>query len=801
MTLDELNIGEIAYIHRINGSGKFKRRLIELGFTKGTEIQLLRKNIFDDPIVIRIYNSEIFIRKTEAKLIEVIREKDIVDELLFNDKYSNYEITETNIKSLLQKKIKTIKVLLIGNPNIGKTSFFNYCTGLKGKVANYPGVTLEVKKGTFSFSGYSFEIIDLPGVYSLLSNVAEEKFVKDFILNKEYDIILNIVEANNLERSLYVTTQLIDLDIPFIIVLNMYDRLKKSGNKLDFKKFTEITGVPVVPTVASKGYGITNVFKKIIEMHKTITSNKIFKHIHINYGDEIEKAIKNIQNTIKKDNYLYERYSSRFISLGLLENDEYIKNLVNNYKLGDEILTQTNLEISNLKKININPEIDIPNKRHEFIKFILKNTNKSLKDKKLGFSNKIDNIVLNKYLGIPIFLLTFFIFFELTFKIGEYPVQVISYFFEFIKKLISINIKSPIIIDFINNGILSGFLSVIVYLPNLFILFFFLAFLEDIGYLTRVNYITDKLMHTFNLHGKSTIPLFLGFGCSVPAIISTRTIDTRIDRLITMIIIPLIPCSSRLPSLVLLISILFPKNQGMMLFILYVFSVLTALTVGFILKKFSTKKEEIHFMMELPPYAFPSLRKILYEVWYKIHYFLKRIFLLIVIASIIIWFLKIFPLNEKRKYMLLKYYSEKKEDQLEKLNKAILETSYLAYIGKFFETITSPMGIDWKLSLPLVTGLVGKELIVSTLGTIFSEYPNIKIALIQQKNNYPPPTLLAYLFFILLYTPCIGTLITIYKESKITKYAIFSFFISLFVAWIVAFLVYNISKIFFYNIN
>ncbi|MCX7954709.1 MAG: ferrous iron transport protein B [Bacteroidales bacterium] len=799
MLLSELNIGEKAYILRINGSLEFKRHLGELGFIKGKEIVLVREAPLGDPCVYRLMNSEVLLRKSEASLIEVVSEKEIIEEVykektFYESKIDLNKYIEKNIKS----KLFTVKVALVGNPNTGKTSFFNYCTKLKEYVANYSGATVDLKKGKYNLNNYLFEVIDLPGTYSLNSLTSEGSFVRNFLLNENYDIIINIVDVTNLERNLYLTTQLLEMEIPMVVSLNMYDELIRRGDKINSKKLSDIIGVPCIPTVSSRGRGIVNVFREII---KIVENNKAeYKHVFVNYGKQIESAISNIQSLLRNTE-LKNKLSTRYLSIALLENDVEIKKIITQNNNSEAILQQVEVERQVLKQGLLNVEEEIVNKRYSFISDIISNVYKlSEINKRIEITKKIDNIVTHKFFGIPIFIALLWLIFQGTFILGKYPVDAIKYLTEYISEYCKTHIENYFLKEALVNGIITGLSNVMAYLPNIIILFLFLSILEDVGYLPRVIFIMDKIMRKINLQGKSFIPIFLGFGCTVPAIMATRSIENKTDRLVTILVTPFISCSARLPVLILLISALYNENQGTILFLTYLISILITGLMSILLKKIFFKTQEVPIIIELPPYRIPTLKNLFYHLWYKIYQYIKRMAFIIFCVSIVVWALQFFPYNKELNAKIVQLekeiLTEKNAEKLseykilyENLNRQKIESSLLTQCGKIISPVFTPLGFDWRISVSLLTGIIGKETILSTMAILFANNNSNNLSnIIKTDTLFTKQTILSLIIFILLYTPCIGTLITMYKETGRIKYSIISFIMNFSVAWFMAYL-------------
>jgi ferrous iron transport protein B len=828
-TLYDLNEGEEGIILKIKGRGQFRHRLMEMGFIAGKRVAVVKKAPLGDPVEYKIMRYHVSLRSSEAKLIEIDTGPGS-DHVAYPDGVAS----EENNGSWIEKS-KNISVALIGNPNSGKTTFFNFASGSKEKVANYAGVTIDSKIAKYSQSGYSFSIVDLPGTYSLKSYSPEELYLRNYIFNNKPDVVVNIVDASNLERNLYLTTQLIDMGVQVVIALNMYDELLRKGDRLDSIALGNLLGIPVIPTVSSRGKGVKRLFKKVIDVYEN--KEPVVRHIHINYGVEIENAICAIQSKVKIDeNRSFTNIvSSRYLALELLGNDrEFTKNIVGCVN-SSEIIDIAEKERSNLEKLYAQPvDSVITDLRYGFIAGALKETLKISKIERLRKTQVIDNYLTNKYLGIPIFISFLWITFFATFKLGGYPKYWMEVGVSKFAQLISSIMDPGIIRDFLVDGLISGMGGVIVFLPNILILFLFISFMEDTGYMARAVFIMDKVMHKIGLHGKSFIPLFMGFGCNVPAIMATRIIESRRDRLVTMLIIPFMSCSARLPVYILFIGAFFPKNQGMILLSLYMMGALFAVVSALLLKKVYFRTQDIPFVMELPPYRIPTVRSIIKHVWFSTGLYLKKIGGVILVASIIVWFFSNFPreVEYSKDYdMELKnteeHYAnilsgsigeasvaplvEKEKDEavagiLREKRSEKQEKSFIGIIGHAIEPVMKPLGFDWRLSVSILSGFAAKEVVVSTLGIIYQTDnepgTNSLTDKLQTMESSPgkkalsPLIAFSFMLFILTYFPCIGVVAAISRESGSWKWAAFIVLYTTAVAWLLSFSVYQIGSLF-----
>jgi len=727
MTLADLNNNEEAVIVKVRGRGAFRKRITEMGFVKGEKVEVIKNAPLKDPIEYKIMGYHISLRRSEAELVEIVNKEEAKQYI--SENYNG--VSENNIlKRSAKHKSKTINIALVGNPNCGKTTLFNKATGATEHVGNYSGVTVDAKKSIKKHKDYTFEVTDLPGTYSITAYTPEELYVRNHIFNEVPDIVVNVVDASNIERNLYLTTRLIDMDIKVVIALNMYDELEKRGDNFDYEELASMIGVPIIPTIAAKGEGIDKLFDKLIEVYED--TDTITRHVHINYGKPFEKAVSQLQEKIYTDENiaLTRKVAPRFLALSLLENDTEIIKLIKNLPNGNEIIQVGNkLRKRIASHLKEDTETLITDDRYGFIRGALKETFKKGKIKIDEKTFKIDSILTHKYWGIPIFVFMMWLMFQATFVLGAYPMSWIETAVSFIAKTIDTFMPTGMLKDLIIDGIIGGVGGVIVFLPNILILFFIISLMEDTGYMSRAAFITDKLMHKIGLHGKSFIPLVMGFGCNVPAVMATRTLENRNDRLLTMLINPFMSCSARLPIYLVIIGAIFPNNAGTVLFLIYASGILISIIVAKIFKAIFFKSKDAPFVMELPPYRKPIFKVSLKHMWHKGSQYLQKMGGVILIASIIIWALGYFPLsNEKTKLIdvqienLRKDNSENTEtiEKLEKEKTIILqENSYIGKIGHFIEPAIRPLGFDWKIGVSIVSGIAAKEIVVSTMGVLY----------------------------------------------------------------------------------
>ena len=820
MRLSELRTGEKGVIVKVLGHGGFRKRIVEMGFIKGKTVEVILNAPLKDPIKYRLLGYEISLRRQEADMIEVVSEQEArtMQNPYHGSITEDVPVSESELVALAKGKRRTINVALVGNPNCGKTSLFNIASGAHEHVGNYSGVTVDAKEGFFDFQGYHFRIVDLPGTYSLSAYTPEELYVRKHIIEETPDVIINVADSSNLERNFYLTTQLIDMNVRMVIALNMYDELESSGNKLDYIKLSQLIGVPMIPTVCRRGEGIDQLFHVIIgiyeggdflsqkgeirseiledlrDWHKTYVPDHEFgshkeeedarprgymRHIHINHGPELERSIEEVKKAISQNEDIRHKYSTRFLSIKLLENDKEIENFISTLPNGKEIIAIRNKETLRIRKVmNEDSEQAITDAKYGFITGALKETFTDNHLEKEQTTRVIDSIVTHRIWGYPIFFLFLYIMFEGTFVLGDYPMQGIEWLVDQLGNLIRNNMTEGPLKDLLIDGIIGGVGGVIVFLPNILILYFFISISEESGYMARAAFIMDKIMHRMGLHGKSFIPLIMGFGCNVPAIMATRTIEDRKSRLITMLVNPLMSCSARLPIYLVMIGAFFPNCASFMLLCIYTAGILLAVIMARIFSKFLVKGEDSPFVMELPPYRMPTSKSIMRHTWEKGAQYLKKMGGIIMIASIIIWFLGYYPQHDA--------YESVAEQQ---------KNSYIGQIGKAIEPVIKPLGFDWKLGIGLISGVGAKELVVSTLGVLYTNEGDVENVNLSNRIPITPLVALAYMLFVLIYFPCIATFAAIKQESGSWKWAIFTAGYTTGLAWLIAFTVFQIGSL------
>lgn len=784
--LSDLHSGDEALIIRVLGRGAFRKRITEMGFVKGKRVKVIKSAPLLDPVEYEIMGYKISLRRSEAELVEVVS---LDSEFTMSNLY-NGTIDENTLKVSDIQKGKLIHVALVGNPNCGKTTLFNFASGSHERVGNYSGVTVDSKEGLFKHNGYKLNLVDLPGTYSITEYTPEELYVRSFLMEKMPDVVINVVDASNLERNLFLTTQLIDMNIKVVIALNMYDEFESTGAKFKYKELGAMLGIPIIPTVASKGKGLKDLFNKVIDVYEE--KDPSVRHIHINYGETIEFCIKNLQDLIWKNPSLTNRISSRFLAVKLLEGDKTIRKSLKEFANYEEIKSTSKKHRRFLEKeYDEDPETVLTDAKYGFIDGALRETLDRKKQKKSKRKLKeIDDVLTHRFWGYPLFLFFMWVMFQTTFSLGSYPMDWIDAGFHILGNWLSEILPGGPLRDLLVDGIVGGVGGVMIFLPNILILFFFISLMEDSGYMARASFIMDKLMHKIGLHGKSFIPLLMGFGCNVPAIMATRTLDNKKDRILTMLITPFMSCSARLPVYVLLISAIFPSNQGLVLFSIYIIGVLLAILTALLLKNTIFKKSVVPFVMELPPYRIPTFRNTTIHMWFKAREYLKKMASVILVASVLIWALGYFPRNE--------HITDATERQ---------EQSYIGRMGHAIEPVIAPLGFDWKMGVSIITGLAAKEIVVSTMGILYhadneAGDNSLKQKLREQSVNsgsragekvFTPLVSFGFMVFVLIYFPCVAVIAAIRKESN-WRWAVFTMFYTTGLAWLISMLIFQIGS-------
>ncbi len=807
MRLSDLKPGEEAVITRLHGYGAFRKRVMEMGFVKGRKIEAILTAPLNDPVKYRLMGYEISLRRNEAKMIEVATVDQFCDHKGTSHLYRS-PIIEENINndngSKIHSKTHTINVALVGNPNCGKTSLFNIASGAMEHVGNYSGVTVDSKTGTFIHRGYKFNIVDLPGTYSLTSYSPEELYVRRYLRNQSPDVIINVVDSSNLERNLFLTTELIDMDRSMVVALNMFDELRNSGDTLDYVMLGKMIGVPIVPTVSNSGEGIDDLFDSVIHVfeHK----HPSVRHIHVNLGSELENAVGEIKDIIKSDNSVERHFSPRYLAIKFLEQDKEIEEILEHTEKYTELKSVREKFVHYLQ--NDNPDEDIPsmiaNEKYGFISGALAEVMEKSEIEHAESTKIIDAFVTNRLFGFPIFIAVMFFILWATFYIGAFPQEWIEVVIGWLGSVVTRFMPDGPLKDLITDGIIGGVGGVIVFLPNILILYFFISFMEDSGYMARAAFIMDKIMHRIGLHGKSFIPLLMGFGCNVPAIMATRSIESKSSRLITILINPFMSCSARLPIYVLLIGTFFEAYAALVFFLIYAVGITIAVITARLLRRTRFLADETPFVMELPPYRIPTFKATWRHMWSKCRQYLQKMGGIILLASIVVWALNYFPIHNES---TVQDTIENQHDYIETSAIDPKHDSYLEMAGKFMTPVFEPLGFSWKATVAAVAGIPAKEIIVSTLGVLYTddndEYGQSKLgdklsttSSMIDRPDFTPASALAFLVFILLYCPCIATLTAIARETGSWKYVCFSIVYNTMVAWICAFLVFMIASLF-----
>lgn len=858
MKLSDLKTGERGVIVKVMGHGGFRKRIVEMGFIKGKVVDVLQNAPLHDPVKYKLMGYEVSLRHSEADMIEVIsveeaeriekenkqnkpnNQSDTYDEAVNNAPVEDKSapnptpLTEGQLRDAAMKKRRTINVALVGNPNCGKTSLFNFASGAHERVGNYSGVTVDAKVGHAEFEGYEFNIVDLPGTYSLSAYSPEELYVRKQIIENTPDVIINVIDTSNLERNLYLTTQLIDMHLRMVCALNMFDETEKRGDNVDYAKLGELFGVPMIPTTFTTGRGVELLFHIIINMYEGLDfldangnldpevaegikqwheqysksekeqpdhdedfasgvkpKHNVFRHIHINHGTYIEEGITAIQAELKKETDLRHKFSTRYLAIKLLERDSDTEQLIkSSTSHPDRILTVRDKATADVQTYtHEDSETAIMDAKYGFIHGALQEAGYQTGNKKDTYqvTHLIDNVITNKYVGFPIFILMIWVMFETTFSLGQYPMNWIEAGVEWIGSMISEHMTAGPLKDMLIDGVIGGVGSVIVFLPQILILYFFISFMEDSGYMARAAFIMDKLMHKMGLHGKSFIPLIMGFGCNVPAVMATRTIESRRSRLITMLILPLMSCSARFPIYIMIIGTMFAQQyRSAIMMSLYLVGIVMAVIMSRLFSKTLFKGEDTPFVMELPPYRFPTAKAIGRHTWQKGKEYLKKMGGIILVASLIVWALGYFPHDE----------SLSREQQQEQ--------SYIGRIGHAIEPVFRPQGFDWKLDVGLISGVGAKEIVASTMGILYhsdeaaeegseESYSHLQKQMVA--DGITPLASYCFLLFVLLYFPCIATIAAIKGETGSWKWATFAACYTTVLAWIVSAIVYQIGSL------
>ncbi len=851
MKLSDLHTGERGVIVKVLGHGGFRKRIVEMGFIKGKTVEVLLNAPLQDPVKYKVMGYEVSLRRAEAEMIEIISEEEartlsheekthagdeVKKGLVFSDETDDQPLTEKQLHDVAMKKRRIINVALVGNPNCGKTSLFNFASGAHERVGNYSGVTVDAKEGFAEFEGYRFNLVDLPGTYSLSAYSPEELYVRKQIIEKTPDIVINVIDASNLERNLYLTTQLVDMNLRMVCALNMFDEVENRGDKLDINTLGTLFGVPMIPTVFKTGRGVDLLFHIIIniyegvdflddngfinpdvakdlqEWHKNYENHhggnhgedfahsnrpnkSVFRHIHLNHGKYVEEGIEAIKKELQNDEQIRHKYSTRYLSIKLLEMDKDTEKIIKSLPNGDIIIEVRDKAAKKiLKETKDDSETAIMDAKYAFIRGALKEAEYEEGENRDTYKTThiLDKIITNRYIGFPIFLALIWLMFKVTFSLGQYPMDWIEAGVDWLGGFLSSSMPEGPLKAMLVNGVVGGVGAVIVFLPQILILYAFISFMEDSGYMARAAFIMDKVMHKMGLHGKSFIPLIMGFGCNVPAIMATRTIESRRSRLITMLIMPMMSCSARLPIYIMIIGTFFAqKYRQDVMFSLYIIGILMAVLISRIFSRFVIKGEDTPFVMELPPYRLPTWKATLRHTWEKGKQYLKKMGGIILVASIIVWALGYFPHNDQLS-------SQEQQEQ-----------SYIGRLGKTIEPVFRPQGFDWKLDVGLISGIGAKEIVASTLGVLYTDdesfsdddsysddnekYTNLRKKMIA--DGITPLSAFCFLLFVLLYFPCIATIAAIKGETGSWKWATFTAVYTTALAWVVSAAVYQIGTL------
>lgn len=859
MKLSDLHTGERGVIVKVAGHGGFRKRIVEMGFVKGKSVKVILNAPLHDPIEYEIMGYKISLRREEAKLVEVISESEAENDARLHPEESLKGIVagkdedeelklqlEARMERMAADKRRVINVALVGNPNCGKTSLFNVASGGHEHVGNYSGVTVDAKEGFLDMkvkvqrndqgeveiyhqkSGegcsatctsctigsdclnsavegyedrvYHFRIVDLPGTYSLSAYSPEELYVRRHLIDETPDIVINVIDSSNLERNLYLTTQLIDMHQRMVVALNMYDDLQRNGDRLDYHQLGHLLGVPMVPTISRTGQGIRDLFETVIAVYENQLDTSLERHIHVNHGKELEQSIDRLKYIFQKNQALRSKYSTRYLAIKFLEGDTEAQRLVESLPQHDELVAARYEENNRLKEVlHDTPDNAITDAKYGFIQGALKETYEPhVARQGRTVTEKIDAFVTNRYWGFPLFFVVLFLIFFITFQVGAYPMDWIDWLVSQLSAFVQYVMPDGMLKDMIIDGAISGVGAVIVFLPNIMILYLFISLLEDSGYMARAAFIMDKLMHRMGLHGKSFIPMVMGFGCNVPAIMATRTIENPKSRLITMLITPFMSCSARIPIYVVLVSAFFPQNGAAVMLGLYALGILAAILMARVFSRFLMKGEDLPFVMELPPYRMPTAKSVLMHTWEKGRQYLQKMGGIILVFSLIIWALSYFPHSSVADATQTKQAAVEQSASVDEP-----EDSYLQSLGQFIAPVMSPMHFDWKMSVGILSGIGAKELVVSTLAVMYANEDvdtdsaasdtHLSQAL---RSNMTTASALAYLVFILFYFPCIATITAIKNESGGWKWALFTAGYTTLFAYVASLLTYWIAVAF-----
>ena len=765
MKLSELKTGEKASILKVRGHGGFRKRIVEMGFIKGQTVEVMLNAPLQDPVKYKVMGYEVSLRRQEAEMIEVTQPVMTLEA----QQAEVIEVSSPVAESKASEKY-VINVALVGNPNCGKTSLFNFASGAHEHVGNYSGVTVDAKEGYADFEGYQIKMVDLPGTYSLSAYSPEELYVRKQLVEDTPDVIINVLDSSNIERNLYLTTQLMDMHLRVVVALNMYDELELRGDHLNIDKLSTLLGMPVVPTSFKTGRGLEELMHEVVHIFENREGHdQYYRHIHINHGHEIEDGISHIQQFLKDNDLLRLRYSTRWLAIKLLENDKEAERVVSALPEASDIMDARNVAARRVKEeTGDDSETAIMDAKYGFIRGALQEAGYEMgtKEDTYHVTHRLDALITHRWLGFPIFLLLLYLMFEVTFTLGQYPMDWIEMGVEWLGDFVSQTMADGPLKAMLVDGVIGGVGAVIVFLPQILILYTFISFMEDSGYMARAAFIMDKLMHGMGLHGKSFIPLIMGFGCNVPAVMATRTIESRRSRLITMLVLPMMSCSARLPIYIMITGAFFAvKYQSLVMISLYATGVVLSIVMARVLSQWVIKGEDTPFVMELPPYRFPTAKAIFRHTWEKGKQYLKKMGGIILVASIIVWALGYFGTMGIA---------------------PSLEESFIGLLGKTIEPVFYAQGFDWRLDISLLAGVGAKEIVASTMGVLYGgDY------------NFTPLVAFSFLLFVLIYFPCIATIVAIKHESGSWRWALFAAVYTTVLAWVVSAVVYQVGSLFY----
>ncbi len=832
MKLSELHTGQSGIIVKVTGHGGFRKRIVEMGFIKGKKVEVLLNAPLKDPVKYKIMGYEVSLRHSEAEMIEVVtmdearRAKESAaaapKESPRTPTGNNHRgessgpaadgsddaLDEEQMRAAAMNKSCVINVALVGNPNCGKTSLFNFVSGAHENVGNYSGVTVDAKEGHVEWGGYHFNLVDLPGTYSLSAYSPEELYVRKQLVEKAPDVVINVIDSSNLERNLYLTTQLIDMHVRMVVALNMYDETRKRGDNVEYHKLSELFGVPMVPTVFKTGEGVDNLFEMVVRVYEgTEDSEPSFRHIHINHGHEIEHGIAYIQEHLKQETDLREHYSTRYLAIKLLEYDREVENLIRTLPDASEILRHRDITAARVKEeTKTDLETSVMDAKYGFINGALQEAHFATGHNRDTYrvTHVLDRILTNRVVGFPIFIIVLGIMFFTTFTLGAYPMDWIDALVVWLGEMVGQFLPDGPVKAMLIDGVLGGVGSVIVFLPQILILYFFISFMEDSGYMSRAAFIMDKLMHKIGLHGKSFIPLIMGFGCNVPAVMATRTIESRRSRLVTMLILPMMSCEARIPIYMMIVGTFFALHvQWLVMLSLYGVGILLAMLISKALTKTILRGDDVPFVMELPPYRFPTAKALFRHTWEKGRQYLKKMGGIILVASIIVWAMGYFPHNDELS-------AQQQQEQ-----------SFIGRIGKAVEPVFRPQGFNWKLDVGLIAGVGAKEIVASTIGVLYAnddsfadgdaasnsgKYQRLHDHImgdLSTANQVPADkvepmamlTAYSFLLFVLLYFPCVATIVAIKEETGSWRWACFAAVYTSVLAWVVSAVFFQVGRL------